>query len=138
MASLYGSSYLVGISRGWQWELLAMDFKDNCWHDAQPPAVDIKLRKGKGVSLLKRHTEGVELLPPHCVTLLRETKGSSPDKAGFQIMVLLEVSTFSNTGTDPGMEQRGLPPCLPRRTSQSEQVSQEKGRGIDWWQRWAE
>lgn len=48
-----------------------MDLKDNGRHDVQPPAVDVELREGKGMSFIKRGTEGAELLPPDCMTLLR-------------------------------------------------------------------
>lgn len=70
--SISGSAYLVGIGGGRQWELPTMDLKDNGGHDVQPPAVDVKLREGKGVPFIKRDTDGAELLPPHCVTQ-RET-----------------------------------------------------------------
>lgn len=69
--SISGSAYLVGIGRGWQWELPTMDLKHNGGHDVQPPAVDVKLREGKGMPFIKRDTDSAELLPPHCVTLLR-------------------------------------------------------------------
>jgi hypothetical protein len=38
-------SYLHGVGRGWQWVLSAMDLKDNRGHDAQPPAVNVKLQE---------------------------------------------------------------------------------------------
>ena len=75
-----------------------MDLKDNGGHDVQPPAVDVKLREERRMSLIKRGTDGAELLPPQCMTLLKGN-GGCPDGAGSQNLVPLEVSAFSNTWT---------------------------------------
>lgn len=107
-ALLSGSAYLVGIGRGWQWELPTIDLKDNRGHEVQPPAVNVKLREGKEMSFIKKGTDGAELLPPHCETLFRGKWGGCPNGAESQNIVPLEVSAFSIIRTGPNMGQKRL------------------------------